>query len=177
MTAVPPDNAAFLADARAHLAAAREPRADRAGPEAETLRRAYLTLLKLALCDLVGATTTSVGAMPDGTVMARELRGEDRRIRSAGLDWPLQGLTMVGIDRLDDLQACVESVVADGVDGDLIEAGSWRGGASILMRATLDSLGEARTVWVADSFHGFPATEPDEGAVLLSAYRLSRRSA
>ena len=54
---------------------------------------------------------------------------------------------MVGLNRLDDLQACVESVVRDGVEGDLIEAGTWRGGASILMRATLDSLGATdRTV-------------------------------
>ncbi len=48
---------------------------------------------------------------------------------------------MVGLGRLDDLQACVESLVADGVEGDVIEAGAWRGGASILMRATLDTLG------------------------------------
>ena len=58
-----------------------------------------------------------------------------------GADWPFSGLTMVGLKRLDDLQACVESVVADGVEGDVIEAGAWRGGASILARATLDSLG------------------------------------
>jgi O-methyltransferase len=151
------DHAAFLADAQAHLAAWREPRAAAPGPETETLRRAYLDLLKLCLCDLAGTSTISVGAMPDGTVMSRELRGEARRMRAAGLDWPLQGLTMVGLDRLDDLQRCVESVVADGVGGDLIEAGSWRGGASILMRAALDTLGEERTVWVADSFEGFPA--------------------
>jgi O-methyltransferase len=63
---------------------------------------------------------------------------------------------MVGLNRLDDLQACVEAVVRDGVEGDLIEAGAWRGGASILMRATLDSLGASeRTVHVADSFQGF----------------------
>jgi hypothetical protein len=68
---------------------------------------------------------------------------------------------MVGLNRLDDLQSCVESIVADGVEGDLIEAGSWRGGASILMRATLDSLGARdKTVWVADSFEGFPI--PDD---------------
>jgi hypothetical protein len=65
---------------------------------------------------------------------------------------------MVGLNRLDDVQSCVESVVADGVEGDLIEAGTWRGGASILMRATLDTLAEQnRTVVVADSFAGFPA--------------------
>jgi len=170
MTAGPPDNAAFLEDARAHLAAAREPRTAGPGTDVETLRAAYLGLLKLCLCDLAGTTTISVGAMPDGTVMSRELRGDARRIRAAGLDWPLEGLTMVGLDRLDDLQACVESVVADGIAGDLIEAGAWRGGASILMRATLDSLGEERTVWVADSFQGFPPGEPGEAGVPLSAY-------
>jgi O-methyltransferase len=93
--------------------------------------------------------------------MSRELKGDERRLRAAGMDWPLHGLTMVGLNRLDDLQSCVESIVRDGVDGDLIEAGVWRGGASILMRATLDALGaEGRTVWVADSFQGFPM--PDE---------------
>jgi O-methyltransferase len=79
-----------------------------------------------------------------------------------GGDWPFSGLTMVGLSRLDDLQACVESVVADQVEGDVIEAGTWRGGASILARATLDSLGaDERTVWVADSFEGLPAPDPE----------------
>jgi hypothetical protein len=65
---------------------------------------------------------------------------------------------MVGLNRLDDLQACVESVVREGVEGDLIEAGAWRGGASMLMRATLDTLGATdRVVHVADSFQGFPS--------------------
>jgi O-methyltransferase len=70
---------------------------------------------------------------------------------------------MVGLVRLDDLQACIESAVADGVEGDVIEAGAWRGGAAILARATLDSLGaDERILWVADSFRGLPA--PDPGA-------------
>ena len=163
------DNDAYISDAKAHLAVAREPRAAGPGPEAETLRQAYLDLLKLALCDLVGTSTTSVGAMPDGTVMSRELRGEARRMRSAGLDWPLQGLTMVGLDRLDDLQRCVETVAVDGIEGDLIEAGSWRGGASILMRATLDSLGEQRSVYVADSFEGFPSDSSLDAYDFLAA--------
>ena len=158
----------LLADAQAYLAAAREPRA--AAP-ADDLRRAYLDLLKIALCDLAGASTQSVGAHEDGTVMARELRGEGRRVRIVGMDWPLQGLTMVGLGRLDDLQRCVEAVVADAVPGDLIEAGSWRGGASMVMRATLDTLGEARTVYVADSFQGFPQLDDaDEHDARLSAF-------
>jgi O-methyltransferase len=144
-------------DAETLLSAARAARAPGPGPAAEELRTAYLELLKLCLCDLAGTTTQSVGALPDGAVMSRELRGAGRRLRAAGMDWPLQGLTMIGLRRLDDLQACVEAVVRDGVAGDLIEAGAWRGGASMLMRATLDSLGEERMVVVADSFQGFPA--------------------
>jgi hypothetical protein len=148
-------------DAETLLSAAREARAAGPGPEREALRTAYLELLKLTLCDLAGTTTQSVGALPGGVVMSRELRGEALRLRAAGMDWPLQGLTMVGLRRLDDLQACVEAVVRDGVPGDMVEAGAWRGGASILMRATLDSLGDDRTLVVADSFQGFPAGAPE----------------
>ncbi len=140
--------------------AARAPHAVGPGPDHESLRLAYLGLLKLALCDLTGTSTGSVSQRIDGSIASRELRGEDRRLRAGGIDWPLHGLTMVGLNRLDDLQACVESVVRDGVEGDLIEAGTWRGGAAILMRATLDSLGATdRTVHVADSFQGFPAAD------------------
>jgi hypothetical protein len=144
----------------------REIRAAGPGPDEERLRTAYLDLLKLSLCDLAGAGTRTISWTGDRRVFSRELSGDDQlEWRAGGRDWPLNALTMVGLRRLDDLQACVESVVGDGIDGDLIEAGAWRGGASILMRATLDSLGaRERNVWVADSFQGFPApeTEGDE---------------
>jgi O-methyltransferase len=145
---------------REGLEAARAPRATGSRPDAESLRAAYLDLLKLCVCDLAATSTTSVARTREGVVMSRELRGDQLRLRAAGMDWPLHGLTMVGLTRLDDLQACVESVVRDGVAGDMIEAGSWRGGASLFMRATLDTLeGPGRTVWVADSFQGFPQAE------------------
>jgi O-methyltransferase len=156
--------------ARESMASVRDARASGPGPDAETLRSAYLDLLKLCLCDLAGTTTISVASMPGGGTASRVLRDDQRRLRSVGMDWPLQGLTMTGLRRLDDLQACVESVLRDEVDGDLIEAGAWRGGASILMRATLDSLGDSeRTVVVADSFQGFPDDEAGEH-IDLSTY-------
>jgi O-methyltransferase len=141
----------------------REIRAGRPRPALDALRASYLDLLKLSLCDLTGAATLTVSWTGDRRVFSRELTGEDQLAwRAAGRDWPLNALTMVGLRRLDDLQSCVETVVREGVEGDLIEAGSWRGGASILMRATLDALGaDERTVWVADSFQGFPAPEAD----------------
>ena len=171
MRAEPQQSAARQAAAQAHLAAAREPGAVGPGSSAEELRTAYLDLLKLALCDLAGSSTVSVGAMPDGSVVSRQLRGEARQVRSAGMDWPLQGLTMVGLGRLDDLQACVETVVAEDVEGDLIEAGAWRGGAGMFMRAVLNTLGDERTVHVADSFQGFAADgDGDPDAASLSSF-------
>jgi O-methyltransferase len=140
--------------------AARAPHAVGPRPDTDGLRAAYLDLLKLALCDLAGTATGSVSRMMDGGLAWRELRGDERQYRAAGMDWPLHGLTMVGLNRLDDLQACLESVCRDGVAGDVVEAGTWRGGAAILMRATLDTLGETgRTVFVADSFQGFPVAD------------------
>ena len=139
-----------------------EPRPIRArGPAgSDGLRDAYLDLLKLSLCDLVGAETRMVWK-GEGILFTRQLDGdEQRRWRVDGSDWPQNALTMVGLRRLDDLQARIEELVADGIPGDLIEAGAWRGGASILMRATLDSLGDDRRVFVADSFQGFPRPEP-----------------
>ena len=149
-------------------------RAAAPGHDRESLRRAYLELLKLALCDLVGVGTTSVQGKPGGGLEPRELTGDRRRERARGQDWPLHGLTMTGLARLDDLQGCVESILEGGVEGDLIEAGSWRGGSSMLMRATLDTLAaNERTVYVADSFAGFPTAEqspPGEYPETLGPY-------
>ncbi len=68
--------------------------------------------------------------------------------------------SMIGRKRMDNLHACIESVLADQIPGDLIETGVWRGGATILMRGVLAAHGVTdRTVWVADSFEGLPAAQ------------------
>src|SRR5258707_14035889 len=46
--------------------------------------------------------------------------------REQGKDWPACADTMIGLRRLDNLQFCIESVLRDGVPGDLIETGVWR---------------------------------------------------
>jgi len=82
----------------------------------------------------------------------------DPEARKLGKDWPSIGYSMVGLKRLDNLQFCVESVLKEGVPGDLLEAGVWRGGSCIFMRAILKLRGVTdRTVWLADSFQGLPA--------------------
>lgn len=150
----------------ASRSSAREIRAVAPRAELEAMQAAYLDLLKLSLCDLAGAGTQTISWTGDRRVFVRELADDEEQMgwRVAGRDWPLNALTMVGLRRLDDVQSAIESVVRDGVPGDVIEAGSWRGGTSMLMRATLDALGDHdRTVWVADSFQGFPV--PEEGGV------------
>ncbi|MDW3217278.1 MAG: TylF/MycF/NovP-related O-methyltransferase [Acidimicrobiales bacterium] len=87
-------------------------------------------------------------------------RGGDPATRDDGNDWPPAAETMVGRQRLADVRRCVDSVLADGVPGDFIETGVWRGGVTILMRGMLDAWGDAdRRVWVADSFQGLPAPD------------------
>jgi O-methyltransferase len=86
-----------------------------------------------------------------------ETEGLDPELRHDGRDWPAEAETMIGTLRLDNLDQCIREVLADGIPGDLVEAGVWRGGAAILMRAALEAYGDAeRHVWVVDSFAGVP---------------------
>jgi O-methyltransferase len=80
--------------------------------------------------------------------------------RAEGRDWPADADTMIGLKRLDNLHFCIKQVISDEVPGDFIEAGVWRGGASIFMRAALKAYtDDTRQVWVVDSFEGLP--KPD----------------
>jgi len=91
-----------------------------------------------------------------GVEMVRK-RPYDPKLREHGLDRPGRAESMIGLRRMSNIQDCVESVIQDGIPGDLIETGVWRGGATIFMRAVLLAHGDtARTVWVADSFEGLP---------------------
>jgi O-methyltransferase len=86
----------------------------------------------------------------------------DPSVRLEGRDWPADAETMIGMKRLDNVQACVTDAVRNGVPGDLIETGVWRGGAVILMRAVLKALGDTRrVVWAADSFQGLPRPDAE----------------
>jgi demethyldecarbamoylnovobiocin O-methyltransferase/8-demethyl-8-(2,3-dimethoxy-alpha-L-rhamnosyl)tetracenomycin-C 4'-O-methyltransferase len=73
----------------------------------------------------------------------------DEPVRAEGLDWPARAHTMIGLKRLANVRTCVEEVLADGVPGDLIETGVWRGGTTIFMRAILRAHDVTdRLVWV-----------------------------
>ena len=76
--------------------------------------------------------------------------------------WPVKAHTMLSPQRLSHLRKLVEATLAEGIPGDYIETGVWRGGACILMRAVLAAHGVAdRRVYVADSFEGLPRPDAE----------------
>lgn len=84
----------------------------------------------------------------------------DPEARSNGKDWPSEADTMIGLRRLENLEECAVAAIKDKIPGDFVEAGVWRGGASILLRAVLKVFRDLeRRVWVVDSFEGLP--DPD----------------
>lgn len=79
------------------------------------------------------------------------------RSRRLGLDWPSVAHSMIGRKRMENLRFCATNVLENGIEGDFIETGVWRGGACIMMRGILKAWGDtSRRVWVADSFAGLP---------------------
>jgi O-methyltransferase len=152
---------------------------------------AYLELLKKSLtASLYDESSWQVvdGPMPEATGIAatvkrRFIRALKQRgllivkvnkyqseLREQGLDWPLFGLTMVGLRRLDNIQKCIEDVLVKNVQGDFVETGVWRGGSSILAKAVLRHHGaDDRVVWCCDSFEGMPVPKQRDISLQKSA--------
>lgn len=83
--------------------------------------------------------------------------GYNKENREDGRDWPTYAETMIGLKRLQNIQDCAIDVIQNNVEGDFIETGVWRGGATVFMKAVLEAYGDTtRSVWVADSFAGLP---------------------
>ena len=113
----------------------------------------YLDLLTGMLC---GTLTRDAGNL----MMPIKEKHFHMGHRAQGMDLPAESVTMIGLARLANIRALVERVLADGVPGDLVETGVWRGGATIMMRGVLAAHEVTdRRVWVCDSFQGLP--QPD----------------
>src|SRR5438874_10694196 len=147
----------------------------------EDSRHLYLDLMKRCLVNMIypeaeqvplpataagfrGRLARTLLRLPSGPQPSPSLRNAQGKLltlstanRMEGRIWPLVAHTMIGLKRLDNLEFCIEQVITNGVVGDLIETGVWRGGATIFMRAMLKAYGVTdRCVWVADSFEGLP---------------------
>lgn len=154
----------------------------------------YLNLLKSSLMNIIyldvqvalceALAFNAAGEEADYARIANFYRERPRifekiKTRRLGGSWlfytPIERMTAyhhtsIGKARLDNIEFCIRSVLADGVKGDLLEAGAWRGGASIFMRGCLSAFEVTdRLVWVCDSFEGNPVL-PDQPGLPLTAY-------
>lgn len=76
--------------------------------------------------------------------------------RLEGLDWPKDAVTMIGLKRMDNLHKMLDYIRENNIEGDLIETGVWKGGATIFMKLYCDIYGLNKKVFVCDSFAGLP---------------------
>jgi O-methyltransferase len=111
---------------------------------------------------LVGRTLKRA-LIPDKAVLARPITGfTGEKDSGQSVFVPPWALTMIGTRRLDNVESCMRSVLENGVPGDFIETGVWKGGTTIFMRGLLKALGITdRRVYVADSFEGVPPPDPE----------------
>jgi O-methyltransferase len=93
--------------------------------------------------------------LPKSVKIVRISKGKEG-MRESGSDSTLNCYTLVGYKRLDFLENALLSISKEEVEGDILEAGVWRGGASIYIKKLLDMLGQDRVLYCADSFEGMP---------------------
>jgi hypothetical protein len=111
----------------------------------------YLDLLKRSLTNSIFATEPDI----DDDEFRFTMQRVEHYVNS-------DAVSMIPLARFDNIKECIGNILRDCVPGDLIEAGVWRGGAAIFMRAALKAYGvKDRIVWAADSFEGLPKPDPD----------------
>tara|TARA_B100000242_G_scaffold290148_1_gene261094 strand:+ start:29 stop:871 length:843 start_codon:yes stop_codon:yes gene_type:complete len=70
-------------------------------------------------------------------------------------------LTMASIDRLIETLFSVKHVIKSNIKGDFVECGSWRGGNAIAAQLKMYNLGEARKIYLYDTFVGMTEPNPE----------------
>jgi len=112
-----------------------------------TVRDLYVELLSKSVSNLIYGPPP-LDPRTDG------LFGHDAR---PGRDRKSPAHTMVGVLRLQNVLELAQRAIDEGIPGDFIETGVWRGGCCILMRGVLAANAVTnRKVYVADSFAGLP---------------------
>jgi O-methyltransferase len=137
------------------LAAGLSSPAGRAG----NARAMYLDLLRRAVMNLL-YSDMSIWCY-DGRKTMRLLNRFDLQRRLAGEDMPLLAHTMVGQQRLLNIEQLAQRVIDESVQGDLIETGVLRGGSALFMKGVLAANGDqTRRVFLCDTFNHGPPPAP-----------------
>ena len=125
------------------VASVTEPDSERA-----RLRTAYLDLMRDSLIGRLNQ---------DPPLPGSKVEEYKEDYREQGWDWPSKAPSMIGAKRMENVRSECERVLREGVPGDFMETGIWRGGACIMMRAVLHAYDVSdRRLIAADSFAGFP---------------------
>ena len=126
-------------------------------PDGAPPAQLYLDLMKRIILNLCyheqSHQVVLSRSLEEGRTAPKLARRFSLRSRVLGEDLSLNTLSMVGLRRLDSLQACISALVAEGIQGDLLEAGCAKGGACIFMRAALRAHDDKeRRVFCCDTF-------------------------
>jgi O-methyltransferase len=119
------------------------------GPVSGDAKELYLDLMKRVITNIIYEDR------PLWYYDGKQLPGKvfSLKNRVIGYDIPTLAHTMVGLKRLGNIQYCMEQVLTNKIKGDFLEAGVYRGGCCIFMRAVLMAYGITdRQVFACDTF-------------------------
>ena len=139
-------------------------------PEAEA-ERAYLIKCVDGVEQFDARAFYSGAVIDPETMRSIEAAHRTGRHHEGRLKFATIGASMIGRARLDNVQTCLTTALAEGVAGDFVECGVWRGGACAFAKAILVAHGSDRTVWLADSFEGLAEPEHPADTIDLSAWK------
>lgn len=76
-------------------------------------------------------------------------------------------MSMTSIERMYALYTSVRYLVENGIGGDFVECGVWRGGSAMMMALVADACGDrSRQIWLYDTFAGMtPPSDDDRQAM------------
>ena len=94
----------------------------------------YLKTLTVVLTGYAFKSAPLKMGAGDQAVLDSKMNNDSRK---NGWDWPSVGYTMIGVIGLENIQQILEKVIQDRVAGDFLEAGVWRGGASMFAKAVM----------------------------------------
>lgn len=115
--------------------------------------------LDLVRDTLTGAILQTPGVVPtDGQADQIPRTPFNHQTRWMGNEWCESCLTMAGGARVQNVRDLVSETISNNVPGDFLEAGTWRGGSSIMARVVQKVMGEDknRRTYLCDSFSGLP---------------------
>ena len=127
----------------------------------------YLDLMKRSLINLIYCESSRPMYFYGADKRYHLSQGFSLGRRVLGEDMPENAMTMIGLKRLENIEECVDRVLAENVPGDLIETGSCKGGAVIYMRALLKVHGVVdRVVYACDTFAKGPPPAAGNGGLV-----------